>query len=104
MHNKELSDELMRTYPSRNFKTGALDSTHHNTHLHNTQDEPTLAQNYVHHHEAELVERDQQLEASQALAEELQDVVHHMQGLLPQDEEPEEDPELAEGSSGVEDN
>jgi hypothetical protein len=40
-------------------------------------------QNYVHHLEAELVVRDQQLEASQAQVEELQDVVHHMQELLP---------------------
>jgi hypothetical protein len=34
----------------------------------------------------------------------LQDVDEHLQELLPQDKEPEEDPEEDEGSSGVEDN
>jgi hypothetical protein len=54
----------------------------------------TVAQNYVHHL------KDEQLKASQAQATELQDTVEHLQELLPQDEESEED----EGSSGVEDN
>jgi hypothetical protein len=66
-----------------------------------------LTQNYVHHLEVELHERDQQLEVSQAQTEELLDVVHHLQELLPQDEEPnetEEDPEEIQGMSGVEDN
>jgi hypothetical protein len=31
-------------------------------------------------------------------------VVHHMQELLPQDEEPEEDPEEVHGMLGMEDN
>jgi hypothetical protein len=35
---------------------------------------------------------------------ELQDVIEHLQELLPPDEEPEEDPEEAGGSSTVEDN
>jgi hypothetical protein len=39
---------------------------------------------------------------SQAQAAELQNAVEHLQQLLPQDEEPEEDPEEVEGSSGVE--
>jgi hypothetical protein len=63
-----------------------------------------IAQNYVHHLEAELHERDEQLEASQARAMELQNVVEHLQELLPQEEEPEEDLEEVDGSSGVEDN
>jgi hypothetical protein len=42
-----------------------------------------LTQNYVHHLEVELHERDQQLEVSQAQTEELLDVVHHLQELLP---------------------
>jgi hypothetical protein len=58
---------------------------------------PTLAQNYAHHLEAELVERGKQLEVNQVQVEELQDVVHHKQELLPQDEEPEE----VEGVSGA---
>jgi hypothetical protein len=69
MHNKELNDELMRIYCNRDFKTDALNSTR--TQLQHTQDELTLAHNYVYHLEAELVERDQQLEASQARVEEL---------------------------------
>jgi hypothetical protein len=35
---------------------------------------------------------------------ELQNVVEHLQELLPQEEEPEEDLEEVDGSSGVEDN
>jgi hypothetical protein len=31
-------------------------------------------------------------------------MVHHMRELLPQDEEPEEDPEEVQGMSSVEDN
>jgi hypothetical protein len=58
----------------------------------------------VHHLEAELHERDDQLEASQAQVEELTGVVHHLHELLPQDEEPEDDPEEVQGMSGVEDN
>ena len=54
--------------------------------------------------EVELEERDQQLEVSQAQVEELTDMVHHLHDLLPQDEEPEEDPEEVQGMSGVEDN
>jgi hypothetical protein len=64
MCNKELNDKLMRAYRSHDFKTDALDSTR--TQLQNTQDKLTLAQNYVHLLEAKLVERDQQLEVSQA--------------------------------------
>jgi hypothetical protein len=41
---------------------------------------------------------------SQAQAVKLQDAVEHLQELLPQDEEPEEDPEEIQGMSGVEDN
>jgi hypothetical protein len=48
------------------------------TQLQHTHDELTLAQNYVHHLEGELVERDQKLEASLAQVEELQDMVYHM--------------------------
>jgi hypothetical protein len=51
-----------------------------------------------------LGERDQQLETSQAHVEELTNIVHYMQELLPQDEEPEEDPEEVQDMSGVEDN
>ena len=56
------------------------------------------------HLESELHERDDQLEASQAQVEELADAVHHLHELLPQDEEPEEDPEEIQGMSGIEDN
>jgi hypothetical protein len=41
---------------------------------------------------------------SQAQAVKLQDAVEHLQELLPQDEEPEEDPEEIQDMSGVEDN
>jgi chromosome segregation ATPase len=96
---KELNDELMRTYRSRNVKSDFLDDAR--TRLKNAQDELVTAQGYIHHLETELHERDEQLKASQAQAAELQDVVEHLQELLPQ--EPEE-PEEIEGMSGVEDN
>jgi NADPH-dependent ferric siderophore reductase len=61
---QELSDELMRTYRSRDFKTDDLDDTR--TRLQHAQDELVAAQSYVHHLETELHERDEHLEASQA--------------------------------------
>jgi chromosome segregation ATPase len=67
---RELSDELMRTYHSRDFKTDDLDDTR--TRLQHAQDELVAAQSYVHHLETELHERDEQLEASQAQATDLQ--------------------------------
>jgi hypothetical protein len=67
---RELSDELMRTYHSCNFKTDNLDDTR--TQLQHTQDELVDAQSYVHHLETELHERDEQLEASQAQTADLQ--------------------------------
>jgi chromosome segregation ATPase len=68
-HVKELNDELMSTYCSRDFMTDLLDDAH--TRLQRAQDKLTVAQNYVHHLEAELHERDEQLEASQAQGTEL---------------------------------
>jgi DNA-binding transcriptional MerR regulator len=59
---RELSDELMRTYRSRDFKTDDLDDTR--TRLQHAQNELVAAQSYVHHHEIKLHERDEQLEAS----------------------------------------
>jgi hypothetical protein len=57
-------------------------------------------QSYVHHLETELHERDEQLEASQAQAADLQHQVEHLQELIPlkpkEPEEPEEDPEEIE--------
>jgi chromosome segregation ATPase len=67
---RELNDELMRIYRSRDFKTDDLDDTC--TRLQHTQDELVAAQSYVHHLETELHERDEQLEASQAQAANLQ--------------------------------
>jgi hypothetical protein len=67
---RELNDELMRTYRSRDFKTDDLDDTH--TRLQHAQDELVAAQSYVHHLTTELHERDEQLEASQAQAADLQ--------------------------------
>jgi hypothetical protein len=52
----------MRTYRSHDFKTDDLEDTC--TQLQHAQDEPTAAQNYVHHLKTELHERDEQLEAS----------------------------------------
>jgi hypothetical protein len=63
-HMRELSDELMRTYHSHDFKTHDLDDTP--TQLQHAQDELVAVQSYVHHLETELHERDEQLEASQA--------------------------------------
>jgi chromosome segregation ATPase len=65
----ELSEELMRTYRSRDFKTDDLDDTH--TRLQHAQDELVATQSYVHHLETELHERDEQVEASQAQAADL---------------------------------
>jgi hypothetical protein len=62
--NKELHDDLLRSYHILDFKNDSLDSIC--TQLQNTQDELTLAQSYVYHLEAELVERDQRLEVSQS--------------------------------------
>jgi chromosome segregation ATPase len=93
---KALNDELMRTYCSRDVKSNFLDDAL--TQLQHTQDELTIAQNYVHHLKVELHERDAQLMVNQAQATELQDAVEHLQELLPSDEETED-----EGSSGMED-
>jgi chromosome segregation ATPase len=73
---KELNDELMRTYRSRDVKSDFLDDAR--TQLKNTQDELVAAQGYIHHLETELHERDEQPEVSQAQATELQDAVEHM--------------------------
>jgi peptidoglycan hydrolase CwlO-like protein len=95
----------MMTYHSRDFNSDDLDDTH--TWLQHAQDELTATQSYVHHLETELHERDEQLEASQAQAVDLQHEVEHLQELIPSDpskpEEPEEDPEEIEGMSGVDD-
>jgi chromosome segregation ATPase len=69
-HVKELNDELMRTYRSRDFKTDLLDDTR--TQLQHSQDEMTAAQSYIHHLKTELHERDEQLEVSHAQTVELQ--------------------------------
>jgi chromosome segregation ATPase len=99
---RELNDELMRTYCSRDFKTDDLDDTR--TRLQHTHDELVAAQGYVHHLETELHERDEQLEASQAQEADLQHQVEHLQELIPPEpEEPEEDPEEIEGMSDVDD-
>jgi hypothetical protein len=99
---RELSDELMRTCRSRDFKADDLDDTR--TQLQHAQDELVAAQSYVHHLETELHKRDEQLEASQAQATDLQHQVEHLQGLIPPEpEESEEDPEVIEGMSDVDD-
>jgi chromosome segregation ATPase len=98
-HIQELSDELMRTYHSRDFKTDDLDDTR--TRLQHAQDELVAAQSYVHHLETELHERDEQLEASLAQAADLQHQVEHFQELIPP--EPEEDPEEIKGMYNVDD-
>jgi chromosome segregation ATPase len=102
---RELNDELMRTYRSCDFKTDDLDDTC--TWLQHAQDKLVAAQSYVHHLETELHERDEQLEASQAQAVDLQHQVEHLQELIPPEpeepEEPEEDPEEIEGMSDVDD-
>jgi septal ring factor EnvC (AmiA/AmiB activator) len=56
---RELSDELMRTYRSRYFKTDDLDDTR--TRLQHAQDELVAAQSYINHLETELHERVLQL-------------------------------------------
>jgi chromosome segregation ATPase len=96
---KELNNELMSTNRSHDIKSDFLDDA--STRLKNTQDELVAAQGYIHHLETELHERDEQLEASQVHAVELQDAVEHLQELIPQ--EPKE-PEEVKGSSSVEDN
>jgi hypothetical protein len=53
---RELNDELMSTYCSRDFKTDDLDDSH--TRLQHAQDELTAAQSYVHHLKTKLHERD----------------------------------------------
>jgi chromosome segregation ATPase len=102
---RELNDELIRTYRSRDFKTDDLDDTR--TRLQHAQDELTAGQSYVHHLETELHERDEQLEVSQAQTVDLQHEVEHLQELIPpkteEPEEPKEDPEEIEGMSGVDD-
>jgi chromosome segregation ATPase len=95
---RELSDELMRTYHSRDFKTDDLDDTR--TRLQHAQDELIAAQSYVHHLETELHKMDEQLEASQAQAADLQLQVEHHQELIPP--EPKE-PGAIEGMSNVDD-
>jgi chromosome segregation ATPase len=67
---RKLNDELMRTYHSHDFKIDDLDDTR--TQLKHAQDELVAAQGYVHHLKTELHERDEQLEASQAQAADLQ--------------------------------
>jgi septal ring factor EnvC (AmiA/AmiB activator) len=52
---RELNDELMRTYRSRDFKTDDLDDTR--TRLQHAQDELTATQSYINHLETELHER-----------------------------------------------
>jgi septal ring factor EnvC (AmiA/AmiB activator) len=99
---RELSDELMRTYHSRDFKTDDLDDTC--TRLQHAQDELVAVQSNVHHLKTELHERDEQLEASQAQAADLQHQVDHLQELISEDpEEPEVDSEEIGGMSDVDD-
>jgi peptidoglycan hydrolase CwlO-like protein len=71
----------MRTYCSRDFKTDDPDNTR--TQLQHAQDELVAVQSYAHHLETELHERDEQLEASQAQATDLQHQVEHLQELIP---------------------
>jgi hypothetical protein len=96
---RKLNDELMRTDHNHDFKTDDLDDTR--TQMQHAQDELTAAQSYIHHLETELHERDEQLEASQAQAADLQHEVEHLQELIPP--EPEEDPKEIEGMYGVDD-
>jgi septal ring factor EnvC (AmiA/AmiB activator) len=76
MHVKELSDQLMRTYHSCDFKADDLDDTH--TRLQHAQDELSIIQSYVHHLEIELHGRHEQLEASQAQDVDWQHEVEHL--------------------------
>jgi chromosome segregation ATPase len=101
MRIRELNDELMRTYHSRDFKTDDLDDTR--TRLQHAQDELTAAQSYIHHLETELHERDEQLEVSQAQAADLQHEVEHLQELIPPEPEEPEEPEEVEDMFGVDD-
>jgi chromosome segregation ATPase len=101
MRIRELNDELMRTYHSRDFKTDDLDDTR--TRLQHAQDELTAAQSYIHHLETELHERDEQLEVSQAQAVDLQHEVEHLQELIPPEPEEPEEPEEVEDMFGVDD-
>jgi hypothetical protein len=96
---RELSDELMRTYRSHDFKNDDLDDTR--TRLQHAQDELVATQGYVHHLETELHGRDELLEVSQAQAVDLQHQVEDLQELIP--EEPEEDLEEIEGMFDVDD-
>jgi predicted transcriptional regulator len=97
---RELSDQLMRTYRSRDFKTEDLDNTH--TRLQHAQDELVAAQSYIHHLMTELHERDGQLEASLAQAVDLQHQVEHLHELIPEEpEDHKEDPEEIEGMFDV---
>jgi hypothetical protein len=73
---RELNDELMRTYRSRDFKTDSLDDAR--TRLQHAQDDLTAAQSYVHHLETELHERDEQLEVSQAQVADLPNEVEDL--------------------------
>jgi chromosome segregation ATPase len=98
MRIRELDNELMMTYCSRDFKTDILNDTP--TRLQHAQDELTAAQSYVHHLKTELHKRDEQVEVSQAQAVDLQHEVEHLQKLIPL--KPEE-PEEIEGMSGVND-
>jgi hypothetical protein len=52
--NRELKDELMRTYHSCDVKSDFLDVAR--TRLKNTQDELVVAQGYIHHIKTELHE------------------------------------------------
>jgi predicted component of type VI protein secretion system len=88
----------MRTYRSRDFKTDDLDDTR--TRPQHAQDELVATLGYVHHLETELHERDEQLEASQAQAADLQHQVEHLQELIPP--EPME-PEEIEGMPDMDD-
>jgi chromosome segregation ATPase len=73
---KELNDELMRTYRSRDFKDDDLNDTR--TWPQHALDELTTAQSYIHHLKTELHERDEQLEASQAQVTDLHHKVEHL--------------------------
>jgi hypothetical protein len=77
---RELNDELMRTYRSRDFMTDDHDDTR--TWLWHDQDELTIAQSIVHHLKTEMHGWDEQLEASQAQAIDLQHEVEHCNALI----------------------
>jgi chromosome segregation ATPase len=100
---KELNNELMRTYCSRDLKTDLLDDAR--TWFQHAQDKLTATQSCVHHLETELHGTDEQLKVSQVKIAELQNEIEHLQELIPQEpEEPEEDPEEIEGMLSVDDN